>query len=60
MKWSKTKLIYGNNIIKILKITPPPLLDEIIDALHEAQIAGEVTDTQAAEVFVKNYLMSKN
>ena len=54
------KLLSGNDIIRVLNIKPSPLLGEIIDALHEAQIAGEVTDTQAAEVFVKNYLMSKN
>lgn len=47
------KLLSGNDIMKILKIKPSPYLGEVVDALREAQINGDVTTRQEAEEFVK-------
>ena len=49
------KLIDGNEIIKILDIKPSPILGQIIDALHEAQISGDIETREDAIVFIKNF-----
>ena len=49
------KLLDGNGVMKILNITPSPKLGEIMDALHEAQISGDVTTKEQAVEFVGNY-----
>lgn len=48
------KLLDGNEIMKILKIPPSPILGEIIEALFEAQISGDISTKEEAEEFVKN------
>lgn len=47
-------LLNGNEVMKILKIRPSKRLGEIMDALHEAQLSGEVTTKEQAVEFVKN------
>ena len=49
------KLLDGNDIMKLLNIKPSPLLGEILEALHEAQLDGNVTCQSEAVNFVKNY-----
>ena len=49
------KLIDGNDVMQILKIKPSPILGEILNSLHEAQISGDVTTKEEAISFVKNY-----
>ena len=49
------KLIDGNEIIKILDIKPSPILGQIIDALHEAQISGDIETREDAIVFIKSF-----
>ena len=49
------KLLDGNDVMKILNIKPSPKLGEIMSALHEAQISGDVTIKEQAVEFVKNY-----
>ena len=49
------KLLTGNDVMQILNIKPSPYLGEVMDALHEAQILGDVADVDTAIVFVKNY-----
>ncbi len=46
------KLLDGNDVMQILNIKPSPKLGEVMDALHEAQISGEVTNKQDAIDFV--------
>ena len=49
------KLIDGLEILQIKNIKQGPILGEIIDALKEAQISGEVNTKEEAIEFVKNY-----
>ena len=48
------KLLDGNDVMKILNIKPSPKLGEIMSALHEAQISGDVTTKEQAVEFVKS------
>ena len=50
------KLLDGNEVMKILNIKPSPKLGEIMDALHEAQINGDVVTKEHAVEFVKNFV----
>lgn len=50
------KLLDGNDVMKILNIKPSKRLGEIMDALHEAQISGDVLTKNHAIEFVKNYV----
>ena len=52
------KLLDGNQVMKILKIKPSPLLGEIMDALHDAQFEGSVVSKEDAVDFVKNFYHS--
>lgn len=49
------KLLDGNEVMDILNIKPSPLLGEILDALHEAQISGDILSRDDAVNFVQNY-----
>ena len=49
------KLLDGKEVMQILNIPPSPKLGEIMDALHEAQISGDVVDKNMAIEFIKNY-----
>ena len=49
------KLIDGFEVMKIKGIKQSPLLGEILTALHEAQISGDITTKEEAEDFVKQY-----
>ena len=48
------KLLDGNEVMEMLNITPSPKLGEIMDALKEAQISGEVNSVEDAVKFVKS------
>lgn len=48
------KLLSGNDVMQILNIKPSKRLGEIMDALHEAQISGDVITKEHAIKFVKN------
>ena len=50
------RLIDGNDIIKTFRLSPGPEIGELLEALREAQAAGEVTDRQGALDYVKNLL----
>lgn len=47
------KLLDGNDVMKILNIKPSKKLGEIMEALHEAQISGDVMTRDHAVEFVK-------
>lgn len=47
-------LLDGNEIMKLLKIKPSKKLGEILSALHEAQLSGDVTTKEQAVEFVNN------
>lgn len=48
------KLLSGNDVMDILNIKPSRQLGEIMEALHEAQISGDVITREHAVEFVKN------
>lgn len=48
------KLLSGNDVMQILNIKPSKRLGEIMDALHEAQISGDIITKEHAIEFVKN------
>jgi tRNA nucleotidyltransferase/poly(A) polymerase len=47
-------LLTGNDVMQILSIKPSPKLGEIMNALHEAQLSGDITTKEQAVEFVKN------
>lgn len=47
------KLLNGNDVMNILNIKPSRRLGEIMEALHEAQISGDVITREHAVDFVK-------
>lgn len=49
------KLLDGNEVMEILNIKPSRVLGEILEALHEAQLSGEVNTKEEAIEFVKQY-----
>ena len=50
------KLLDGNEIMKIFNIKPSPKLGEIIEALNEAQISGDVETKEDAINFINTIL----
>ena len=50
------KLLDGNEIMKILNIPPSPKLGEIMNALHESQINGDILTKEHAINFVKSFV----
>ena len=49
------KLIDGNEVMQIKKIKQSPLLGEILNALKEAQLNGDINTKEEAIDFVKNF-----
>lgn len=49
------KLLDGKEVMQILNIPPSPKLGVIMDALHEAQISGDVVDKNMAIEFIKDF-----
>ncbi len=47
-------LLDGNDVMKILNIKPSKRLGEIMNALHEAQLSGEVVTKEQAIEFINN------
>jgi poly(A) polymerase len=54
------KLIDGNDIIDRYSITPGPEIGRLLEAVREAQAAGEVTTKEEALLFVQRSLGSKS
>ena len=48
-------LLNGNEIMKVTQLQPGPKVGLIRDALLQAQISGDVTDTESAKAFVQDY-----
>jgi len=48
------KLLDGNEIMKLLNITPSPQLGKILNELHEAQLNGDITTKEQAVEYVKH------
>ncbi len=50
------KLLSGDDVMKILNIKPSRKLGEIMDALHEAQVSGDVITREHAVEFIKKLI----
>ena len=48
------KLLDGNEVMKLLNIKASPKLGEILNALHEEQLNGNINTKEEARDFVKN------
>ena len=48
------KLLDGNEVMEILNLSPSPRLGEILEALNEAQISGDILTKDDAIKFVKS------
>jgi poly(A) polymerase len=53
------KLIDGHDVMKSFSLSPGPKLGELLEALREAQGAGEVTTRQQALVYIESLLNSQ-
>ncbi len=53
-------LLDGQKVMKLLDISPGPVVGEILEALYEAQCVNEVVGIEAAERFVVDYYKRKN
>lgn len=53
-------LLDGNDVMKILNIKPSKQLGQIMNALHEAQLSGDITTKEQAEAFVKSFYQNLN
>ncbi len=49
------KLLDGNDVMKILGLKPSKQLGEVMKALSDAQISGDVVTNEDAILFIKNY-----
>jgi poly(A) polymerase len=51
-----TKLVDGHDIMKTFRLNPGPRIGELLEAVREAQAAGEVTDKREALRYVERLL----
>ena len=56
---SPVKIIDGHDIIRSFNLNPGPKVGELLEALREAQAAGEVTDKVQAMEHIKRLLAEK-
>ena len=53
------KLIDGHDLMNIFGLNPDPLLGELLEAVREAQAAGEVATREEALEYVRKYLSTR-
>ena len=53
------RLVTGDDLLEQFKMTPGPIVGELLAAIHEAQAGGEITDRQQALAFANNWLERK-
>jgi hypothetical protein len=56
---SPPALVTGHNLIAELGLSPGPLVGELLEAIREAQAAGQVHDRAGAIAYARNYLTNK-
>jgi len=54
------KLIDGHDLINLFGLSPGPKIGEILEAVHEAQAAGEVATREESLAYIKNLLASSS
>lgn len=53
------KILDGNDIMQIFKLEPGPKIGELLEALREAQAAGEVTTREQAAIYIERLVSEK-
>jgi poly(A) polymerase len=53
------KILDGHDIIKTFQLKPGPKVGELLEALREAQAAGEITTREQALAYIRNLLSEK-
>jgi len=53
------KLVDGHDLINIFKLSPGPLLGELLEAVREAQAAGEVATREEALEYARKHLATR-
>jgi poly(A) polymerase len=53
------KIFDGNDIIRMFQLKPGPKVGELLEELHEAQAAGEVTTREQAVTYIRKLLSEK-
>ena len=53
------KLVDGHDLINIFGMSPGPKIREILEAVREAQAAGEITTRQEALAYIRERLLTK-
>lgn len=53
---SPVRYLSGNDLIKAFDLTPGPLVGRLLDAIREAQAAGEINDREEALLFAREWL----
>ena len=53
------KMVTGHDLIDILGMSPGPKIGEALEAVREAQAAGEVASREEALAYIRDYLLSK-
>ncbi|MFN2127906.1 MAG: hypothetical protein ACK2TU_08620 [Anaerolineales bacterium] len=56
-KISPKPLINGDNLLSVLKLNPGPIIGEILEAVKEAQVIGEVSTSDEALDFARSWLL---
>ena len=54
-----SKILDGNDIIKMFRLNPGPKVGELLEGLREAQAAGEVTTREQAADYIRKLLSEK-
>jgi hypothetical protein len=49
-------LVDGHDIINVFRLNPGPQIGKLLEAVREAQAAGEVTDRQQALLYIERFL----
>ena len=53
------KLVDGHDLINIFGMSPGPKIGQILEAVREAQAAGELTTRQEALLYIREHLLTK-
>ncbi|MFH1381816.1 MAG: HD domain-containing protein [Chloroflexota bacterium] len=54
------KLVSGDDLINLFSLSPGPKFKEVLEAVREAQAAGEVTTREEALAYIGNYPLTRS
>ena len=53
------KLVDGHDLIDIFGMSPGPKIGQILEAVHEAQAAGELSTREETLSYIREHLLTK-